>query len=60
MNRARSSRSSPTRPAGPDAALALALALAGGYVLVFLIVALARLTYPFELEWLEGVVLEHA
>ena len=47
------------RPAGPDAALALALALAGGYLLVFLVVALARLTYPFELEWIEGVVLEH-
>src|SRR5262245_60024700 len=56
---ARASGPSPARPAGPDPALALALALAGAYVLAFVIVAVARLPYPFELEWLEGVVLEH-
>jgi 4-amino-4-deoxy-L-arabinose transferase-like glycosyltransferase len=59
MSRPRQPRTPAARPAGPDAALALALALAGGYLLLFLIVALARLPYPFELEWLEGVVLEH-
>jgi dolichyl-phosphate-mannose-protein mannosyltransferase len=59
MNKARPSRSAPARPAGPDITLTLALGLAGAYLLAFTIVALARLTYPFELEWLEGVVLEH-
>src|SRR5258705_8359612 len=59
MNRPRSPRSSPARPAGPDAAQAIALALACAYVLAFVAVAFARLTYRFELEWLEGVVLEH-
>jgi 4-amino-4-deoxy-L-arabinose transferase-like glycosyltransferase len=59
MNRARPARTSPTRAQRPGALPALALALAGGYLLMFVVVALARLTYPFELEWIEGVVLEH-
>ncbi|HEY2953651.1 MAG TPA: glycosyltransferase family 39 protein [Candidatus Eisenbacteria bacterium] len=59
MARIRPTRSPSPQPAAPDAALALALALAGGYLLAFLAVALARLNYPFQLEWIEGVVLEH-
>jgi 4-amino-4-deoxy-L-arabinose transferase-like glycosyltransferase len=51
--------SPPAGPAGPDLGLALALALACAYVAAFVIVAVARLPYPFELEWLEGLVLEH-
>ena len=59
MNRARTPRPARTSAAGPDVLLTLALALAGAYVLAFVVVAIARLSYPFELEWLEGVVLEH-
>src|SRR5262245_36932728 len=59
MSPARLFRSPHPGAAGPDALLALALALAGAYLLMFLIVAVARLSYPFELEWLEGLVLEH-
>ncbi|MDY6987448.1 MAG: glycosyltransferase family 39 protein [Thermodesulfobacteriota bacterium] len=35
--------------------------LAGGllYVLVYIVVALLRIQYPFELEWLEGALLDH-
>lgn len=37
--------------------LGLALALAAYHVLVFLTVALLRVSYPFELEWMEGGML---
>ncbi len=30
-----------------------------GYVLVYLFIALSRLNYPFELEWMEGGSIEH-
>jgi hypothetical protein len=41
---------------------ALAFPIAGGVIaiLAFLYVALTRMTYPYELEWLESGILEHA
>jgi 4-amino-4-deoxy-L-arabinose transferase-like glycosyltransferase len=36
----------------------MVLAVAAYYLFAYLWVAFERLTYPFELEWLEGVVLE--
>jgi hypothetical protein len=38
---------------------AAALLAAGAHLLVVLVVAFARLRYPFELEWLEGGSLDH-
>ncbi len=29
------------------------------YPVTYVVVALLRLSYPFELEWLEGLALEH-
>jgi len=44
----------------PSTALrGVALAGAVAYALVYVGVALARMRYPFELEWLEGYMLEH-
>ena len=37
-----------------------ALAAAGmGYALLFVIIALLRSKYPFELEWMEGAIVDH-
>lgn len=36
----------------------LALATAAGYILLFLVLAGFRLFYPFELEWIEGGVID--
>jgi 4-amino-4-deoxy-L-arabinose transferase-like glycosyltransferase len=33
--------------------------MASAYIVVYLCVAILRLTYPFELEWLEGATLGH-
>jgi hypothetical protein len=38
----------------------LALSLAAAYILVFVILAILRMTYPFELEWIEGAYLDEA
>jgi len=35
-------------------------ALAAAHVVAFLVVALARIRYPFDLEWLEGGILQHS
>jgi len=40
-------------------AAALLIAASAAYVLTFLFVALARLGYPFELEWMEGGMVDH-
>ena len=38
----------------------LVIAAGGAYVLLFLFSATLRLIYPYEVEWNEGVVLDHA
>jgi hypothetical protein len=47
--------------AGRIAVWATRLAIAGAvlYVLVYLVVALLRIDYPFELEWMEGSMVDH-
>ncbi|MBI4832962.1 MAG: glycosyltransferase family 39 protein, partial [Candidatus Lindowbacteria bacterium] len=35
------------------------LAIAAGYIFLYLFVALSRIQYPFELEWLEGSLVDH-
>lgn len=35
------------------------LAVAGAHVALVLVVVLARIRYPFELEWMEGAILDH-
>ncbi len=37
----------------------LLLAIAAGYIFLYLFVALSRIQYPFELEWLEGSLVDH-
>lgn len=37
----------------------LALAGAAGYLLCYLVVALLRIRYPFELQWMEGATVDH-
>ena len=37
----------------------LLVAAAAGYLLIFLVVAAWRLQHPFELEWMEGAMVEH-
>jgi 4-amino-4-deoxy-L-arabinose transferase-like glycosyltransferase len=37
----------------------LLVSLAALYALVYLIIALLRMGYPFELEWMEGAVVDH-
>jgi 4-amino-4-deoxy-L-arabinose transferase-like glycosyltransferase len=32
---------------------------AAGYILMFIVVALLRISYPFELEWMEGSMVDH-
>jgi hypothetical protein len=67
MTSRRPSRSSrraaaPTRArANPMESTLRGLLMAGAawYVAAYLVVAILRMRYPFELEWLEGVVLEH-
>src|SRR5262249_52665499 len=56
----------PTLPEPPrfagrfDSALQwLIVVVAGYYLLAYLVVAVMRMGYPFELEWLEGITLEH-
>jgi 4-amino-4-deoxy-L-arabinose transferase-like glycosyltransferase len=34
--------------------------LAGAFVLLFLVLAIMRLAYPYEVEWMEGSMLEHS
>ena len=47
-------------PTGPTRVLRLLLVVAGAwYLLAFLMVAVSRLGYPFELEWMEGNALSH-
>jgi hypothetical protein len=48
-------------PASPLGGALLAILAAGSllFVAAYLRVALARLSYPYELEWIEGGVLEH-
>jgi len=48
---------SPAPPIGWPARVAIALGIA--YVVAFVAVAVLRLTYPFELEWMEGESLAH-
>src|SRR5437899_11890330 len=38
---------------------ALGLALALAYPLAYVTIALTRMRFPFELEWMEGGVLDH-
>ena len=40
-------------------AAALLIGGCAAYVLTFLFVALARIGYPFELEWMEGGMVDH-
>lgn len=44
---------------GPQAVHVALLGLAVAHILLYLTVALARLSYPYELEWIEGGMLEH-
>ncbi len=37
----------------------LLIAASASYVLVYLMIALARINYPFELEWVEGGMVDH-
>jgi hypothetical protein len=55
--RARADAASPTGVA--EVARGALLAGAALYILVYLAIALYRLPYPFELEWIEGGMLEH-
>jgi len=32
---------------------------AGGFIVMFVVVALLRISYPFELEWVEGTMVDH-
>jgi hypothetical protein len=34
-------------------------AIALAYLVVYLVIALTRMSYPFELEWMEGAVVDH-
>ena len=36
------------------------IAIAVGYILLFLVLAVIRLNYPFELEWIEGAYIDEA
>jgi 4-amino-4-deoxy-L-arabinose transferase-like glycosyltransferase len=48
------------RAARVAAVLRVALGVvAAAFVVTFLVVALLRLTYPFELEWMEGATVDH-
>src|SRR5437867_9503324 len=47
------------RPAPLGGGSRAALALGIAYVIAYLAVALLRLRYPFELEWMEGADLGH-
>ena len=38
----------------------LCILLASGYVALFLILAVLRLLYPYEIEWMEGAMMDHA
>jgi len=38
----------------------LALVAAAGYTVLFVVLALMRLRYPFDLEWMEGGMMTHA
>jgi hypothetical protein len=40
-------------------ARALALLAAGGFIVAYLVVAMLRIGYPFEIEWMEGGSLGH-
>src|SRR5262245_32277927 len=61
--RSRASRRAPiTRPQprrSPGGLRTLLLVAAGWYIVAYLVVALLRISYPFELEWLEGIALQH-
>lgn len=46
------------RWSGPSILEGLALALGAWYILAYIALALVRVRYPFELEWMEGAVLE--
>lgn len=46
------------RPRGLGALVALSALAAGWYLAAYAWVAVSRMGYPFELEWIEGVVLE--
>jgi 4-amino-4-deoxy-L-arabinose transferase-like glycosyltransferase len=37
----------------------LALLAAAGFIVMYVVVALKRLPYPFELEWMEGSMVDH-
>ena len=37
----------------------LSLSLAGGYLIVLLAMVVMRVRYPFELEWIEGGMVQH-
>jgi 4-amino-4-deoxy-L-arabinose transferase-like glycosyltransferase len=55
-----SARSDPDRPAPVIRALRwLLVALSVWYIGSYLVVALLRIGYPFELEWMEGAVADH-
>jgi hypothetical protein len=38
----------------------LLIAGAGSYILIYIIIAVLRLQYPYELEWMEGGMVDHA
>src|SRR5437867_2599 len=44
-------------PLGADAWLAVGLGVL--YLLVYLVIALRRMSFPFELEWMEGASIGH-
>ena len=43
----------------PPSARSVVAVVAGLFVLMYLVVALARLRYPYELEWIEGGMVNH-
>ncbi len=38
----------------------LCIVLASGYVVLFIALAVLRLMYPYEVEWMEGAMMDHA
>ncbi len=51
--------SSPRRDRARTLAATLLIGAGGAYVLAYLFVAFSRMGYPFELEWMEGGMVDH-
>ena len=56
----RTATDTPSRPAACRRAAGSVIAVvAGGFILMYVVVALLRLRYPYELEWIEGGMVNH-